>query len=540
MREIAFETLQKILLLGEPVANCAKKEKVHVVLAYSLGRDCKNSTLINERTQILKWIQIWITKYPKSFPFILAQSLISICKNFEDTLRKRGIDILSEIAAKCHEVCSRIGGFKILVDSLIDLSTDKIRYDYLINSLLNVINTPANRRSFRDVTELTRIFSIFTMAEVNKKDIDPQTLIMMNNKYMMAKQVIVAMVRHWTGLLYLASDPTGIKSLVEALGQPILEVKKIAILDLFIEIFSQKVDDGSFSLHKSNSNSGHDKYKVCILVSNYMSLVLLAFIKAGLYEVWMEIILSGVGNKIKNRAKFLLKRIMQMAFKIIPNHPHLPFLIQTATDFSRVSDEYTRSSVSRVVKELSEMYVLDLPNPFKRMFTKPEEEQLEHYESNEEYKESLYHSHSAFISFIEYFIHHPVGVPSPNEILSYNSELKLLFSTSSEIKFKKRMGDTRVNNSTNFKEWEWDSILQIFESGILNDEKILDEVLKNRFMKRLLKFYLPLNQKGFVSLKYWRDNFIYAKVGYYLIKWLLSSKIGKKVGHQKSWIFISS
>ena len=200
-------------------------------------------------------------------------------------MRKRGIDILSEIAAKCHEVCSRIGGFKILVDSLIDLSTDKIRYDYLINSLLNVINTPANRRSFRDVTELTRIFSIFTMAEVNKKDIDPQTLIMMNNKYMMAKQVIVAMVRHWTGLLYLASDPTGIKSLVEALGQPILEVKKIAILDLFIEIFSQKVDDGSFSLHKSNSNSGHDKYKVCILVSNYMSLVLLAFIKAGLYEV---------------------------------------------------------------------------------------------------------------------------------------------------------------------------------------------------------------------------------------------------------------
>lgn len=192
---------------------------------------------------------------------------------------------------------------------------------------------------------------------------------------------------------------------------------------------------------------------------------------------------------------------MQIAFKIVPNYPHLPFLIQTATDFSRDSDEYTRSSVSRVVKELSEIHVLDLPNPFKKLFTKHEEDQLGHYGEDEEYKESFDNSNTVFISFIEYFIHHPVGVPSPNEVLSYNSELKLLFSTSSEIKFKKRMNDTRVNTSKEYREWDWDSILQIFESGILNDEKILDEALKHKFMKRLLKFYLPL-KKGFVGLKY--------------------------------------
>ena len=70
---------------------------------------------------------------------------------------------------------------------------------------------------------------------------------------------------------------------------------------------------------------------------------------------------------------------MQMAFKIVPNYPHLPFLIETATDFSNLSDEYTRSSVSRIVKELSEMPTLELPNPFKKMFSRPNDPELEQY-----------------------------------------------------------------------------------------------------------------------------------------------------------------
>ena len=98
-------------------------------------------------------------------------------------------------------------------------------------------------------------------------------------------------------------------------------------------------------------------------------------------------------------------------------------------------------------------------------------------------------------------MHHPIGLPSPNEVLTSNSELRLLFASSSGEKLKKRMNDTKVNNSKDYDYWDWDSILQIFESGILNDERVLEEALKNKFMKRLLKFYLPL-KKGFVSLRY--------------------------------------
>jgi len=58
---------------------------------------------------------------------------------------------------------------------------------------------------------------------------------------------------------------------------------------------------------------------------------------------------------------------MQMAFKIVPNYPHLPFLIETATDFSEKSDEFTRSTVSKIIKELSEIPNIEVSNPYKRL-----------------------------------------------------------------------------------------------------------------------------------------------------------------------------
>jgi hypothetical protein len=368
------------------------------------------------------------------------------------------------------------------------------------------------------------------VAEVNKKEIDAKTLQMMENKYVMAKQVIVAMIRHWTGLLYLAADPTGIKSLVEALTQPIIEVKKVAILDLFIEIFSQKIDNDPTTLaFKPSEFISSHKYKIGTLVSNYMSFVLLAFIEGNLYGVLMELILSDCSYKIECRAKFLLKRIMQMAFKILPNYPHLPFMIETAIDFSDKSDEFTRSSVSKIIKELSEMHTLDLSNPFKKIASKADgEETMDNYETSEIIKDVLYDPKRIFFTCLEYYMHHPIGIPSSNEYSSPYSELKALFSSDLDNKFRRKLNSTNVNNNKDYQHWKWDVILQLFESNILSDERILEEALKNKFMKRLLKFYLPL-KKDFVSLEYTSENFIYAKVGYHLIKVLINSKVGRKV-----------
>lgn len=121
---------------------------------------------------------------------------------------------------------------------------------------------------------------------------------------------------------------------------------------------------------------------------------------------------------------------------------------------------------------------------------------------------------------MDYYIHHPVGIPSSNEVLNFHSDLKVLF--------RKKLNSTNVNNSKEYQNWRWDIILQLFESNILSDEKVLEESLKSKFMRRLLKFYFP-SKKDFIELSYTSENFIYAKVGYHLLKVLINSKVGRKM-----------
>ena len=52
------------------------------------------------------------------------------------------------------------------------------------------------------------------------------------------------MMRNNNGLIYITSSPLGLTSLIEALNQPIKEFKKLAILNLFIEIFDVPLQVG--------------------------------------------------------------------------------------------------------------------------------------------------------------------------------------------------------------------------------------------------------------------------------------------------------
>lgn len=61
------------------------------------------------------------------------------------------------------------------------------------------------------------------------------------------------MLRSWQGVIYLTSSPLGLRSLVEALNQPIRMYKKIAILDIFIETFNVPIFMGGHDLSGSGS-----------------------------------------------------------------------------------------------------------------------------------------------------------------------------------------------------------------------------------------------------------------------------------------------
>ena len=122
------------------------------------------------------------------------------------------------MCSKAPRKAAQVGGFKQLIESVIDPSLDGYRYDRISHALMLLINDPKIRVFFRPVVDLNRIFSIFTRPDGVDKDPHPQILEKIKQQQNLAKNAIVNMMRSWQGVIYLTSSPLGLKSLVEALN----------------------------------------------------------------------------------------------------------------------------------------------------------------------------------------------------------------------------------------------------------------------------------------------------------------------------------
>jgi hypothetical protein len=88
-----------------------------------------------------------------------------------------------------------------------------------------------------------------------------------------------------------------------------------------------------------------------------------------------------------------------------------------------------------------------------------------------------------------------------------------------------------------FREWDFNILQELFENdGVLwNDERLEYYMERTKFIKRLLKFYMPYKEM-FVKLTWKQENLKYARVGYLLLKTLLKWPIGTKTLIGKQFI----
>ena len=96
---------------------------------------------------------------------------MSISKNPEDTnMRKKAIEITLSMCTITPDVAAFVGALRLLIDSLVDLSLQGIRYDLISSTLLLLLNDPKTRIYFRSFHDLNKIFAIFTTVEGVDKD----------------------------------------------------------------------------------------------------------------------------------------------------------------------------------------------------------------------------------------------------------------------------------------------------------------------------------------------------------------------------------
>jgi len=171
IREKSIRAVKHLLKICPAIHAQLSETKLPVFVIFILEREFRSSAVVNERTQCFKLMSAWLTLCSDEFPLLFAQSILSLVRNEEELqLRFKAIDLLILMCSKAPRVAAQVGGFKQLIESVIDPSLDGYRYDRISHALMLLINDPRIRIYFRPVVDLNKIFAIFTRPDGVKKD----------------------------------------------------------------------------------------------------------------------------------------------------------------------------------------------------------------------------------------------------------------------------------------------------------------------------------------------------------------------------------
>ena len=185
-------------------------DKMFPIIICKILEDFKSKNF-NDRYECLKLINSWFKLSNNNFPLIFCQGIASMSKN-DEIFKKGCLEFLRILSIIRPDLCSSVGGFKILINSLLDVNNYDIQ-DYILYSLLYVINSPSKRKYFNGFDDFYKIFSVFTKSDFTNKNSpkdkntnknkDPNAYENEKKRIELSKNVIKKLLKTWTGYLLI-------------------------------------------------------------------------------------------------------------------------------------------------------------------------------------------------------------------------------------------------------------------------------------------------------------------------------------------------
>ena len=441
------------------------KTSLPLLITRCIEREPKQ-TAITERFHALKLISYWVETHPQSVPLIFFQSLVAIATHTpEDQLKKQVIEILRQGAMYCTEMCAISGGLNVLIESIIDPSCAVISESIVLTTIY-LINEPKTRAYLCASTELDYILSIFTDVTANFQEMKKEQQQLIEQQLQLGRKAIVAMLKTWNGLIYLTSDPNGLRSLVQALNQPVGPMVKRAIFDIFTEVFNISLGRCGDEREGEGSRGGDS------LLNTYMIMVIHAFNLCGLCDI-LTTIATTTDSELTERAHELLKKFTQLSSILLPAEPRFLGLIEFATDF-KTPNPSRRFRAAKALRELGDSCLQVAP-------------------LGAEQRKNM---SSYLLRAIEFTLSTPQGVPYATQLKGIWAPLRaeLDYNTDS-TQFAALLKATNVPTfRKDDNRWDWKMLLELFESNLQKPVR-MKEALEIKFARPLLKYFAPAKGK---------------------------------------------
>jgi rapamycin-insensitive companion of mTOR len=460
-----------------------------------------------EREQAMKFVRAFLDVKDgvEEIARAVVRIVVAVAEHADDRLRSIATLTLAEILVRKPSLLVDAGGMGVLADALGEGSY--YAAESVGASFLYLLDTPRRRRLLRSGRELEAPFAMFTDANATHGHLHEE-------KLKANAKVIASLLRSWPGLLTLCmNDFLPLRSLLLSLQIPTPHVRNI-ILELLFDLLRIKPPSWSSSflagrrlttygrvtnlknqqIKDTSAPGGDDNTNKWSLLDHYVSVVLAAFLHAGLVPALLLAEQQSLTPALNRKTILLLGEVLKMANELLPPSwsaqlQVLPELLHSAAKFQ---------SEDRFVA-IGTIYQVDSVN------------------------RTLYRSD-------------PTSLYTSKATANTNSDASNRQTDSSKLQaamqvdetvFRNLMVETQVLNTVSFQKWRWDVILNIIEGPLLNPKR-LDEAIKvTKFIHRLLGFYRPFKYR-FSEVKNTKPNQRYVRAGCALINSLLQNPEGVK------------
>eukprot|EP00516_Mucochytrium_quahogii_P006077 CAMPEP_0203753544 /NCGR_PEP_ID=MMETSP0098-20131031/7298_1 /ASSEMBLY_ACC=CAM_ASM_000208 /TAXON_ID=96639 /ORGANISM=" , Strain NY0313808BC1" /LENGTH=1723 /DNA_ID=CAMNT_0050644191 /DNA_START=914 /DNA_END=6081 /DNA_ORIENTATION=- len=198
--------------------------RIHIFVTRSL--ECEQRHVL-ERMEALKLCRRIMTLECSMLPRGIVRSLVAIANHSEDPFRNVVLETLRQLAIRDITVVAQCGGIRSMVNAIIDPSLPEMSKT-LVLCLTHLLGQEETRKYVRPSLDLNTILSPLTDAE--RADTAEG-----KRRWKSCQNALILFLKSWTGLMVFASDPMGLRSLVEMLVQPVsLELRTMILQTIFL------------------------------------------------------------------------------------------------------------------------------------------------------------------------------------------------------------------------------------------------------------------------------------------------------------------
>ena len=465
----------------------------------------KESKARVEREQALKFIRAFLDVKDGCLEIhpAVARIVVAVAEHSDDQLKSIAILTLAEMLLKDPRLVINAGGVSVLADAM--GSGAYHAPEALIAPFLHLMDLPARRGMLRSGFEFSSAFATFTEPHSGHFE----------ERLRASARVISAMFKSWTGLMTLSlHDFLPVRSVVSSLYISNIPVRT-ATLDLLIDILRVKSPAWSSSFiggrrlttynrvanlkiesqvsEKPKSESDDDQHKKS-LVEHFTAVALAILLQQGLLKGLMHAEADAPSQALKRKTSLLIAEVLRMASELLPTTwsqglQSMPGLFDSATRFNGEERFHALATVYQVDSINRTLY-----------------RSISGQDGNGQGSQAA-------------------GDSSGAAARARATSKTQINAAMDENLFKQKMQDTGVLVSVNYQKWDWELIQELIEGPMMNPQRLMEAMRKEKFVHRLLGFLRPFKFR-FSDAANTKFNQRYVRMACSLVKCLLQHNEG--------------